>query len=184
MRTGKFREDLFYRLNGVALRLPPLRARLKDVPELCRSILERMLKSRASWQPKTFSDAALAKLMTYSWLGNIRQLHNKIEGAMILSGERKSLEPEDFTLEQQPLTMIRGGQGSVGNVHELPTEPSDSALSSSAPNFNLRNAKHRFEQKLIERALQHTAGNKTEAAKLLGITREGLRKAMLKKIAA
>jgi transcriptional regulator with GAF, ATPase, and Fis domain len=168
VRTGKFREDLFYRINVICLRLPPLRERLEDIAELARSIMERLVATRASWKPKSLSDDAIRALKQYSWPGNIRQLHNKLEGAMILSGSRRVLEPGDFPIE--------GAQNAVSSGN--PVE----AVSQGAQiiDFNLRKAKHLFEQRLIERALERTGGNKTEAAKLLGITREGLRKALLK----
>ena len=170
VRAGKFREDLFYRINVVCLRLPPLRERIEDIPELARAIMERLVISRATWKPKTLTDEACKALKQYAWPGNIRQLHNKIEGAMILSGPRRTLEPRDFALDAAQ-TERAAGNGAGLTVIQGGGEIVD---------FNLKRAKQLFEQKLIEKALARTGGNKTEAAKLLGITREGLRKALIK----
>jgi Nif-specific regulatory protein len=169
VRQGKFREDLFYRINVVCLRLPPLRERLDDIPELARSIMERLVATRGQWKPKGLSEDATRALKRYSWPGNIRQLHNKIEGAMILSGTRPTLEAKDFPLESP-------------NGEASSTVPTLSVVQGGGElvDFNLKRAKQLFENRLIEKALERTGGNKTEAAKLLGITREGLRKALMK----
>ena len=158
VREGKFREDLFYRLNVVHFRLFPLRERTQDIPGLCAEILGRFVFERG-WRTKTISNAAMEQLLRCAWPGNIRQLQNKLESAMIHSGHRMILEPEDFQFEV------------------------DSSASQTASNvipLDLRTAKESLEKELIQRALQQTDGNKTQAAKLLGITREGLRKAMKK----
>jgi Nif-specific regulatory protein len=173
VRAGRFREDLFYRINVVCLKLPPLRDRIEDLPDLARAIMERLVLSRGAWKPKTLSDEAISVLKTYSWPGNIRQLHNKIEGAMILSGTRRVLEPKDFPLDA-------GAHASGPGTELVPTSQGNGHGMGQVIDLNLRRAKQLFEQKLIEKALERTDGNKTEAAKLLGITREGLRKAMMK----
>jgi transcriptional regulator with GAF, ATPase, and Fis domain len=180
-----FREDLYYRINVVRFHLPPLRERKGDVPELVRFVLDHFLVERG-WRPKTLSPAALERLAQFEWPGNIRQLQNKLENAMILSGDRKELRPEDFQLDPS-------GVAPSAPTRALTLVPS--STSSDAPgenavaeggrvlDFNLRRAKELFEHRLIERALVETAGNKSEAARLLGITREGLRKALLRKVA-
>jgi Nif-specific regulatory protein len=181
VQGGKFREDLFYRINVICLRLPALRERIEDIPELALAIMKRLVVSRASWKPKAFSDAAVAILKRYSWPGNIRQLHNKIEGAMILSGTRHILEPRDFMLDSSH-AHGHGSNGAMIATTPLSVIPNGNGAGELV-DFNLRRAKQLFEQKLIETALERAGGNKTEAAKLLGITREGLRKALIKAVA-
>lgn len=170
VREKKFREDLFYRLNVVTFTLPPLRERTGDIADLCRVIMSRFLTTRG-WKPKTIGQPTLEKLKSYPWPGNIRQLGNKLENALILSGDRKSLEPGDFQLDVMagaPLRLVPKAGGDVAEFGEGPKT------------FDLRMAKEDFERRLIERVLKETNGNKSAAARMLGITREGLRKAMLK----
>ncbi|OFZ20416.1 MAG: hypothetical protein A2X94_08355 [Bdellovibrionales bacterium GWB1_55_8] len=163
VREGRFREDLFYRLNVVHLRLFPLRERREDIPELCQNVLRKFVQKRG-WKPKTLTPAALALLVGAPWSGNIRELQNKLESAVIHSAEKQTLEPGDFNMESL-----------LGGHEELVR------LTSPGPvNFDIRSAKEQLEADLIERALAETKGNKSQAARLLGITREGLRKAMNK----
>jgi Nif-specific regulatory protein len=171
VQEGKFREDLYYRINVVRLRLPALRNRAEDIPLLCSSMIKRFSFDRG-WKGKELSPAALDKLKAYSWPGNIRQLNNKIEGAMILSGDRMRLEPRDFQLEPklEAVPRMEASQG-ASSSNEMPSNVID---------LDLRSGKERFERELIKRALEAAGGNKSEAARKLGISREGLRKAMMK----
>ncbi len=163
---GRFREDLLYRLNVIRLAVPPLRERVEDIPELTRNILAQLLRKRSSFRQKTISPQALRKLMSYSWPGNIRQLQNKLEGALIFSGSSPTIEPHHLELEQGPAAAI-------------PSTTSESDWIRSLP-LDFREAKAHVENLLIARALRECDGNKTEAAEKLGLTREGLRKAMKK----
>ncbi len=159
---GRFREDLFYRINVVRVELPSLKERGVDIPEIVRTVLRRFNVERG-WKVKSLSPEALALVEKYPWPGNIRQLQNKLESAIIVSGERNILEPQDFQFEG-----ARRGQ----------SEPALASPPLPTRDLNLRKAKHELEKQLIQEALRQSDGNKTKAALKLGITREGLRKAL------
>jgi DNA-binding NtrC family response regulator len=89
---GRFRQDLYFRISTIPLRMPPLRERKEDIPILARQILETMARRHV-----TISDAAMAALQSYAWPGNVRELRNELERAVLLS-EGDVLEPSDFTL--------------------------------------------------------------------------------------
>jgi len=141
VQQGKFREDLFYRLNVFTITLPPLRERKKDIPVLANSFLQQFAKktnARIEAMDKTF----LEYLQQHDWKGNIRELKNVIERAMILA------DGPELTLINLPL--------------ELQTQnPKSQTLSA----FDLTSV----EKLHIQRVLNHTKGNKTEAARLLNI---------------
>ncbi|MDT2021249.1 sigma-54 dependent transcriptional regulator [Methylocella sp. CPCC 101449] len=139
----RFREDLYYRLNVVPITLPPLRERRADIALLAQHFLA--LKSNL---PKRLSSDAFAKLETYSWPGNIRQLRNVIERASALV-RGPIIEPSDL---------------------ELPTSLASSAKDSDGN--DLSQAVAELERKMIERTLADTHGNRTEAARRLGINRQ------------
>ena len=150
--AGRFREDLFYRLNVVRLEVPPLRARPKDVSLLVdhyfahyQELLGKPLQGLA--------DDALDALVAYRWPGNVRELQNVIERAVILAnGDR-------LTLRDLPENVVR------------PVEPSESGRSQD---LNLRRARRNTEIDLIQVALRATGGNRTHAAKLLEISHRAL----------
>jgi two-component system response regulator AtoC len=148
----RFREDLFYRLNVIELRLPPLRERLADVPQLAESFLERAA-SRHSLRAKTLSPTALRELLAYSWPGNVRELENMIERAAITSNGEVILPEHLFGAERAPETSA--AQHDDSKLFELPFHTAVAAL----------------ERELIRRALEVAGGNRAEAARLLGINR-------------
>jgi DNA-binding NtrC family response regulator len=159
VREGKFREDLFYRLDVVPVHLPPLRDRREDIPLLLDAFLKEF--ARANQRHVTgFSADALDTLQKYSWPGNVRQLRATVERAVVLSrGERiglRDLPPE--------------AQGKLGPAGNGPRWASGTAGALSASNLNLEE----MEKTFIQRALKLTEGNVTEAAKLLGISRRTL----------
>ncbi|HEY1077216.1 MAG TPA: helix-turn-helix domain-containing protein, partial [Fontimonas sp.] len=107
---GKFREDLFYRLNVVNLTMPPLRERREDIQRIAEGMLMKMAR-RYDAPARHFSPDALTLLMTHSWPGNLRELHNAIERAVIVSGG-ESIGPEHlpFARERAPAAMgLRAG---------------------------------------------------------------------------
>jgi two-component system response regulator AtoC len=146
VRAGRFREDLFYRLNVLPLKLPPLRAHLEDVPALVHFYIDgfnREFKKNI----KGISPAALALLRSHGWPGNVRELRNVVERAMLLAAG-DTLEPADF-----PIASARNGS----YVVELP-----------AGGIVLENV----ERDLVRQALDRTGWNQTRAAKLLGLNRD------------
>ena len=152
---GKFREDLFYRVNVIELRVPSLRERPEDVPELVESILKR-LSRRVKISPPSLSKEALDALQAYAFPGNVRELENILERTITLtvSGE---INASDIQLRASPAS-------------PLPSAPASSP--SSAP---LGDHLEDVERDAIVKALEQTRYNKTAAAKLLGMSFRALR---------
>ena len=156
MEKGRFRQDLFYRLQVVTLTLPPLRERLADLPLLADAFLAE-LNQRLGTKIQGIALEALKVLLAYGWPGNIRELRNVIERAMILcEGDRILPEHLPASLrEHHPL--------------ELPT-----LWTPDAQAFSLKKASRQLEELYIRRALEETRGNRTAAAKLLEISQRAL----------
>jgi DNA-binding NtrC family response regulator len=147
----KFREDLYYRLNVVQIRVPPLRERKEDIPLLANAFLKE-ISQRDNKTFRPLSPEAMDALLRYDWPGNIRELKGAID-----SGVTLAIGPQ-ITLQDLPLTISEARfSGSTG-------------LDEKAGQMNL----HSNEMRLILRALEETRGNRTEAAKKLGISRRTL----------
>jgi two-component system, NtrC family, response regulator AtoC len=153
VRQGRFREDLYYRLNVLPITLPPLRQRPADVPHLCRHFLERFNRKLGK-SIQTISPAAMARLQEYEWPGNVRELENVIERAVLLA-EDAMLIPEHL-----PLTL---------GPRREPSGPEFPVMG-----FSLKEAQRSIEKRLITRALEETRGNRTQAARLLEISHPSL----------
>jgi DNA-binding NtrC family response regulator len=147
VRRGTFREDLFYRLNVVRINVPPLRERHKDVPELARALLNSFAVKHGR-KVKPMTPAALAVLKSYSFPGNVRELANTIERAVIVS------------------------QGDEIAESDLPEALRFSVAAQERGNRRLSLAE--VEEQYIKTTLAATGGNKTEAARILGISRKNL----------
>jgi two-component system response regulator PilR (NtrC family) len=162
IRGGLFREDLYYRLAVVPVHLPPLRERGDDLVELCESLCLRIAEEMKV-PPRPISGEALAKLKTYAFPGNIRELRNLLERALIL-GQHSELEPEDFHL-----------QPSVIKAQPTDGDLTVEQLAGLLPKrLDLRDVMARFERSLLERALEMTNGVQAEAARHLEISRSDL----------
>ncbi|MDT4897599.1 MAG: two-component system, NtrC family, response regulator AtoC [Acidobacteriota bacterium] len=148
----RFREDLFYRLNVIEVRLPPLRERLADVPQLAESFLERAVV-RHALKTKTLSPTALRELLAYDFPGNVRELENMIERAAVTSNGEVILPEHLFGGDRA--TDAASSQNADTKLFELPFHRAVAAL----------------ERELIRRALRTANGNRAEAARLLGINR-------------
>ncbi|HEY8946272.1 MAG TPA: sigma 54-interacting transcriptional regulator, partial [Polyangiaceae bacterium] len=147
--AGKFREDLYYRLNVIGVRIPSLRERIGDVPVLVKHFLARHAPGRRV----QISKAALDRLSAYPWPGNVRQLENEIRRALVLS---------DGLITPEHLTPDVANRGEARAIDEL----------------NLRQRVDALEVELVRIALRRTEGNQTRAAELLGLSRFGLQKMM------
>jgi len=160
VKKGKFREDLYYRLHVVPIRIPPLRERMTDIPLLVQHFI-RKICDQEKLPLKTASSEALHRLCQYSWPGNVRQLENAVEMAIVLSGDRTTLLPSDFSLPVQgapkPLDM--------GEPHII-------ALPEEGLDFEVVIA--RIELNLLEQALERARGNKKLAADMLRLKRTTL----------
>ncbi len=174
VEAGKFRSDLYYRLNVVPIHTPALRDRLDDIPLLlhhfARRAAEEIGVSVSAVDPKT-----IELLLQYSWPGNVRELANAVERAVILS-RGGVLEPEGFR-------SYLGGMGPIARAVSAEPAPQEAAArrpSEIAALPNLRPSEKPFsldevEKMAIERALEATGGNRTRASKLLGISERTLR---------
>jgi DNA-binding NtrC family response regulator len=116
VKAGSFRPDLFYRLNVVAIELPPLRDRREDIPLLLNHFVERFATSMSKLAP-TVSAAAMDLLLNYDWPGNVRELENAVERAMVI-GQGPDLQPSDFPFQLHPAAP-QGGRSleEVERVH-------------------------------------------------------------------
>ena len=153
---GRFREDLFYRLNVVPVRMPALRERCDDIPLLVDRFAER-ISDRMDRERVKISEAALATLQRWPWPGNIRELDNAIERAVLLC-DGNEVVAEDLPLEYREHT---------GSAPEAGA--SDGLLKD-----RVRQATRKIEHDAIAAALEVTGGNVTQAAKRLGLSRRGL----------
>jgi two-component system nitrogen regulation response regulator GlnG len=193
VKEGVFREDLFHRLNVIRLRLPALRERREDIPMLARHFLQQSAK-QLGVEPKRISDAALERLMTFGFPGNVRQLENICHWLTVMAPaqliEPKDLPPEVVGATESslpldgPLLVIPAKAGTQGAPDVAPAPAPtigagwESALEAEALHL-LASGHHdvweqltrRFESKLILTALQNTRGRRIEAAQKLGIGR-------------
>jgi len=157
MQEGRFREDLYYRLNVFALHLPPLRERREDIPLLVDHFLARM-NARMGLAVAGASPEAMRLLVEYDWPGNVRELENSIERAIVLC---EGNQIESAALPER----VRRGTGTPGVPIPAPVEDGD---------LSIKRASRRSEEALIRRALQRTRGNRTRAAELLEISHRAL----------
>jgi two-component system response regulator FlrC len=186
VREGKFRADLFYRLNVIPLTLPPLRERKLDIKVLTEYFMRQFLGESA---PK-LSDEILGALMAHPWPGNIRELQNAVQRAAILSGGGAPRQ-SDFLLSMSPADQINNLR-EFGNAADMPhgdrpqrlheavekiREPQSSALVSDDGGLVIRSGTtvQDMERALILETLRAKNNNRTEAAKLLGISIRTLR---------
>jgi two-component system NtrC family response regulator len=144
-RQGRFREDLYYRINEVGVRIPPLRERDEDVVVLARALLDDYARQHGRTL-RGFSPDAIRAIQAYRWPGNVRELENKIKGAVILA-EGTQVRASDLELDAQI------------------AEP---------PPINLRQVRDQAERQALQRALSIDGGNMSKAAELLGISRPTL----------
>jgi len=154
VQKGTFREDLYYRLNVVSLRLPPLRERAGDVPLLVQFFLSKIAE-KTKQSTKSIAPDAMACLERYSWPGNIRQLENEMQRAYVMSGKesvitRECLSPTVAGVEAPALKIAHGQERALKDVLD------------------------QVEREMIEQALSRCEGNKSEAARQLGIARSNL----------
>ena len=153
VKRGTFREDLYYRLNVLTIKIPPLCDHPEDIPLLCDHFIERF-NSSLNKKIEGIAPAAMSLLLEYHWPGNVRELENAIERAMVLS-EEALLLPEHFPAEF--------GQRFAENQ-----------LNDLFNGYSLKAAQKLMEKKLISSALTYTGGNRTQAARLLEISHPSL----------
>ncbi len=160
VEAGQFRQDLYYRINVIELRVPPLRERREDVPKLAGRVLDRLASDGES--PARLTPDALAALLTYPFPGNVRELENVLERAVALC-ENNTIRPEDLRLVSRPSPVT------------LDAEEISDDVEAGAGEGGLDSYVSNLEREAIMKALQETRYNKTAAAKKLGITFRAMR---------
>jgi Nif-specific regulatory protein len=155
VKAGRFREDLYYRLKVFPLRSPPLRERREDIPLLAGAFLKRYA-SELGKSVGGFSQQAMELLVAYDWPGNVRELQNEIQRLVIQLDEGAFVVPE---LLSERIRCVEGVVGKAG-----------------VSKGTLREMMDQVEKYLLLESLRDHGNNKTNAAKTLGITREGLHK--------
>lgn len=157
MQEGKFREDLYYRLSVVPIRIPPLSERPEDIPHIAKSLMAHTALA-SGFRPRTFSNEAVATLQGYEWPGNVRQLRNVIEWLLIMAkgtGEIKSsMLPPDISSSSIGVLHLEKGQ----EVMSLP----------------LRDAREVFEKEYLESQIRRFGGNISKTANFVGMERSAL----------
>jgi DNA-binding NtrC family response regulator len=151
INAGRFREDLFYRLNVIPIHIAPLRERPEDVPAL----VEGFLRRHADGRRRFFSAEALERMRVHPWRGNVRELENVIERALALS-DAETLGPDDIPLPGGPAPEQPRGE--------------DFLAGAAANGMTL----HELAERYTEQVLRSTGGNKVQAARILGIDRKTL----------
>ncbi len=155
VEQGRFREDLYYRLNVVPVQMPPLRKRPDDIPVLAEHFMQKICRLEEI-PTKTLTAHAVERLGRYSWPGNVRQLENLVEMAVALSGSRTALDSCDFPLPA-------AAAPSAAAMISVPDQGMDYEQTLAG-----------IERSILEQALQKTGGNKKAAADMLGLKRTTL----------
>src|ERR1019366_5510643 len=162
IRQGRFREALFYRLNVFPIRVPSLRERREDIAELVTFFIQQSCQ-RCRKNVVQIDDDVLVLLKAFGWPGNIRQLENVIERAVVIA------EGEILSLQDMPPELFH-----VDGEMNSATRPPEMPETDSMPASSFRSDRDRFEREQLVRALADADGNKAEAARALGIARSTL----------
>jgi two-component system response regulator AtoC len=153
VKAGRFRDDLYYRINVLHIKIPPLRERPEDIPLLVQHFLDKTRK-RLGLEMAGVSPAAGRALQAYSWPGNVRELENFIERGMVMANG-PTIELDDLP------SYMRSQDETVEYLTE------DDGLS-------IKEASRKLEKVLIRKALERTGGNRTQAARILEISHPAL----------
>lgn len=156
--AGRFREELYYRLNVVPIKMPSLRERREDIPDLCRHFLRRASET-AGVQPRELSDEAMAMLQTYGWPGNVRQLRNMMEWLLIMSDGSKEPIPAS------------GLPPEILNSNPALTRPETNA---DIMSMALRDARELFEKQYLAAQIERFGGNISKTSSFVGMERSAL----------
>jgi DNA-binding NtrC family response regulator len=160
VRQGRFREDLYYRLNVVPLVMPPLRERPEDIPLLVRHFVQKICASE-NLAVKQVHPESLDRLSRYSFPGNVRQLENAVEMAVALSGRREILSPADFPIPS-------------GNLHKPAPASAPASVAVPETGLDFERTVGAFEWSILEQAMRKAGGNKKRAADMLRLKRTTL----------
>ena len=152
VRAGRFRADLFYRVNVVRIQLPPLRERREDIPELVRHFIG-VYNRKLDLSIRGVSPSAMRFLMEYPWPGNVRELENVVERAMVLAD---------------------GAQVELEHLPDFARQPDNTTADDEDLDLSVKRRTEALERSLIQRALRQTGGNRTRAARLLDLSHRAL----------
>jgi DNA-binding NtrC family response regulator len=151
-QSGEFREDLYWRIKGAQIELPPLRDRPSDIPLLAQHFLNKSAALSADGQPRTLSDEAESALLSHKWPGNLRELRHEMQRATVMVGDRHEIEADDLSF--------------AGGATGIPSTPDEGA--------ELEDKVRALEKREIRAALARHDGNRTRTAEELGLSRQGL----------
>ncbi len=152
---GEFREDLYYRLNVVAIHIPPLRDRMEDILPLVHHFLKKFAEVHPN-TPSKITQGAIESLMEYDWPGNVRELENVLESAVVMA--------EEDLISEEHL-----------NIMEDLTWDGNSSATQELPELTLRDQLEKAEKKILKRTLEQVDGNRTRAAEILSISTRAIR---------
>jgi DNA-binding NtrC family response regulator len=160
VREGRFREDLFHRLNVISIHLPPLRDRKQDIPLLVDRFLDQFCRENGK-PPRAFTHGAMKLLMDYEWPGNVRELENVVERAVVLS-THESLDADLLPENVRTREIVKGVRLQLAEF--LPPLPGEIGSRSTAPAPSLFEILEEVERRIIVDMLERTSWNQTEAA--------------------
>ncbi len=175
-QRGSFRQDLFFRLNGITLFIPPLRERPSEILALAKSFLAASYRKLDRRRPPSISSRAEAALLRYAWPGNIRELRNAIDRAAVLcEGDVVEVEhlPQKLRSEPAPSRPV-AAPAQQTPPRDPPSSPSETLDTGTPAGDSLKREMALLEKRRIIEALEKCAGNQTHAAELLGMSRRTL----------
>jgi DNA-binding NtrC family response regulator len=160
VREGRFREDLFHRLNVISLKLPPLRERKEDIPLLIDRFLDQFCQENGK-PPRAFTNGAMKLMMDYDWSGNVRELENVVERAVVLSTQ-ESMDTDLLPESVRTREIVRGVRLQLAEF--LPPMAGEGGMRGNAPSPSLFEILEEVERRIICDMLERTNWNQTEAA--------------------
>jgi len=176
VHEGRFRQDLFYRLNVIQLRMPALRERIEDLPAICHAVLERISRDAGVSPPPRLSEATLSLLAGYSFPGNVRELENLLHRAVAMSGDGEILAAD---LGLGPEAFEASGWQSLDASLPLPAAAPLRAPPNAAPTTDLPadlvSYLDQVEREVLERSLARYRNNRTAAGASLGLSLRQMR---------
>lgn len=168
VEQGRFREDLYFRLNVLEIEMPPLRARKQDIVRLAEHFIARFC-ARQAWPPKPLSESATQILKNYDWPGNVRQLENMMNRALVLS-DGPTLEAEDLNLNESPAARNTINDEALPSTQAAKTNVPPMQIEILDPNGNVKSASD-IEREALLKVLDYHGQNVTASAKALNMAK-------------
>jgi two-component system response regulator PilR (NtrC family) len=172
VQAGRFRQDLYYRLNVIQIRVPPLRERLEDLGPICAALLERIARDAGQWPPPSLTREAFDELGHLSFQGNVRELENLLHRAVAMSGG-EAITPEDLGLDGPPAVEPTDRAQIDARLEQLRAAPA--TLIEGALPDNLEVYLDGVERDILSRALERHRNNRTAAGASLGLSLRQMR---------